>query len=53
MDAPFVAAGKPADLSTKTSAAFRLGLPFAVTLLIALYAVAVSLVIMPSNVDVS
>ncbi|WP_214474736.1 hypothetical protein [Mesorhizobium sp. dw_380] len=52
MDAPLVAPGKPADLKF-SRAVFRLGAPAAATLLIVAYAIAVSLVVVPSNVDVS
>jgi hypothetical protein len=52
MDAPLVAQGKPASLKS-SEAALRLVGPVVATLLIAVYAVVVSLVVVPSNVDVS
>ncbi|MBZ9862658.1 hypothetical protein [Mesorhizobium sp. CA12] len=53
MDAPLVASGEQADLRPRQAGtAFRLGLPAAATLLIALYAIVVSRVL-PGNVDVS
>ncbi|UVK55542.1 hypothetical protein DBIPINDM_002073 [Mesorhizobium sp. AR02] len=54
MDAPFVASDQPAGLRSVTAAAaVRLGWPVAATLLIAAYAIIVSLLVMPGNVDVS
>lgn len=54
MGAPFVASDGPVGLRSVTVAtAARLGWPVAATLLIAAYAVIVSLLVTPSNVDVS
>lgn len=54
MGAPFVASDEPAGLRSVTAAtAVRLGWPVAATLLIAAYAIIVSLLVMPGNVDVS
>lgn len=52
MDSPLVAPVKPADLKPRR-AVFRLGAPVAATLLVVAYTIAVSLVVVPSNVDVS
>ncbi|QKD00480.1 hypothetical protein [Mesorhizobium loti] len=54
MDAPFVASDEPVGLrSVRAASAVRLGWPVAATLLIAGYAIIVSLLVMPGNVDVS
>ncbi len=52
MNAPLVAQGKLASLKS-SKAVFRLVGPAVATLLIAIYAVVVSLFVVPSNVDVS
>ncbi|TPJ50462.1 MULTISPECIES: hypothetical protein [unclassified Mesorhizobium] len=54
MDAPFTASDEPVGLqSVRAAHAVRLGWPVAATLLIATYAVIVSFLVIPSNVDVS